>query len=423
MEVSGASAAVFRVGFGLVGVLLVARFFAMGWIDQLYIDPPFHFTYPGFAWVRPWPGPGMHLHFMVMGLAATGIALGYRYRLSALLFSLTLAYAELVDRTLYLNHYYWMTLTGAVIAFLPLHASWSLDARLGRIPRRSTIPLRAVWVLRFQVGMVYVFAGLAKLNLDWLFRAEPLATWLPARSHLWLIGPLLTVPAVAFAFSWAGALFDLTVVGWLSMKRTRLIAYLVLVLFHTMTWLLFPSIGVFPLLMSLGALVFFEPDWPTRWLGPMPGSPRESANRLSVARAGVVAIYVTVLIAVPLRHYLIPGDVKWTGEGYLASWQVMLSEKSGSVEFVVTDSSTGATWRVPPPDYLTERQVEIMSTDPVMIQQAAELISAELGGIPVAADARLSFNGRLSRPFTNPAVPIAGTEPRPRSWVLAEPGR
>ena len=417
-----ASGAVFRVGFGLVGVFLVARFYAMGWIDRLYIDPPFHFTYPGFSWVRPWPGPGMHLHFIVMGLTAAGIALGYRYRLSALLFSLTLAYAELVDRTLYLNHYYWMALTAAVIAFLPLHASWSLDARSGRTPRRSTIPLGAVWVLRFQVGMVYVFAGLAKLNPDWLFRAEPLATWLPGRSHLWLIGPLLTVPAVAFALSWAGALFDLTVVGWLSMKRTRLVAYLVLVLFHTMTWLLFPSIGVFPLLMSLGALVFFEPDWPARWLGPAPGSPREPAHRFSPARAGIVAVYVTVLIAVPLRHYLIPGDVKWTGEGYLASWQVMLSEKSGSVEFVVTDPSTDATWRVPPPEYLTERQVEIMSTDPVMIQQTAELISAEVGGLPVAADARLSFNGRLSRPFTDPTVPIAGTEPNEGSWVLAEPG-
>jgi hypothetical protein len=116
--------------------------------------------------------------------------------------------------------------------------------------------------------------------------------------------------------------------------------------------------------------------------------------------------------------------VKWNGEGYLGSWQVMLSEKSASADFIVTDASTGDTWTVPPPAYLTERQQMVMATDPVMIRQAAALVAEDIGGrVRVAADVRLSFNGRPSQQFTNPEVVISnqpvGT-PLP-GFVIASP--
>jgi hypothetical protein len=364
----------------------------------------------------------MHIHFLIIGLAASGIALGYRYRLSAAVFAVSLGYVELIDRSLYLNHYYWVVLTGAVMAFLPLHASWSIDSRAGRSP--TVHPAWVVWALRFQVGMVYFFAGLAKLNTDWLIRAEPLATWLPARSEAWLMGPLLTLPAAAYVMSWAGAFFDLTIVGWLSWRRTRPVAYGMLVAFHTVTWVLFPSIGLFPLLMTLSALVFFEPDWPERFLAAGVPRPSASSARVSPTWIALGAGYVLLMIALPLRHHLAPGDVKWTGEGYLGSWQVMLSEKSASATFIVTDPSTGDTWAVPPPDYLTERQRMVMATDPVMIRQTAELVATEIGGgVGVAADVKLSFNGRLNQQFTNPEMVISGSpvsDPIP-GFLIAQP--
>jgi vitamin K-dependent gamma-carboxylase len=430
-EVSAASGALFRIGFGIVGMVLVVRFFARGWIESLLIEPAYHFSYPGFEWVRVWPEPWMHVHFLVIGLAALGIALGYRYRLSAGLFALSLGYVELIDRTLYRNHYYWVVLTAAAMIFLPLNATLSLDARRDRVGIPGRYPAWVIWMLRFQVGMVYVFAGLAKLNGDWLLRAEPLSTWLPARSDIWLIGPVLTLPVVAYLFSWAGALFDLTIVGWLSWRPSRPYAYVALVVFHTVTWLMFPSIGLFPLLMSLSALVFFDPAWPEPFLPPRWGVRalplrKESLHprRLSPGGIGVGALYVLVMIALPLRHHLTPGDVKWTGEGYLGSWQVMLSEKSASADFIVTDPASGQTWRVPPPNYLTERQQMVMATDPVMIRQTARLIADDLGGrVEVAADVRLSFNGRMSKQFTDPGVVISEvplTE-AVEGFVLAQP--
>jgi hypothetical protein len=422
--VSGASAAVFRIGFGLVGLLLVARFFTHGWIESLLIDPVYHFPYPGFEWVVPWPGPWMHAHFAIIGAAAVGITVGYRYRLSVGVFALSLAHVELIDRTLYLNHYYWVALTATVMVFLPLNACCSLDARRGRISSPGWIPSWVVWLLRFQVGMVYFFAGLAKVNVDWLLRAEPLATWLPARSETWLVGPLLALPVTAFLLSWLGAAFDLTIVGWLSWRRTRPWAYVAVVAFHSTTWLLFPSIGLFPLLMSLSALVFFDPDWPER-LGALRQSPvpPQSAGRLAPGRGALLTAYVMLMIALPLRHLAIPGDVKWTGEGYLGSWQVMLTEKSASADFIATDIETGDSWIVPAPAYLTERQRMVMATDPVMIRQAAQLIAAELDGVTVRADVTLSFNGRPGAQFTNPAVIVSDTPVTEQipGFILAEP--
>jgi hypothetical protein len=101
----------------------------------------------------------------------------------------------------------------------------------------------------------------------------------------------------------------------------------------------------------------------------------------------------------------------------------MLSEKSGSATFVVTDPQTGDSWRVPPPDYLTARQQVVMATDPVMIKQTADLIAAELGGVQVAADVALSFNGRSSTQFTNPAVDLTAVSVGDpvRDWLMPSP--
>lgn len=423
--------AVFRIGFGLLAVYSLVRFLAKGWVDRLYLDPEHHLTYPGFGWVQPWPSPWMHLHVAMLALLGGCIAFGYRHRLAAVLFVAGFTYTEMIDAALYLNHYWYVTLAGLLLVLLPVHHRWSLDARQGRVPAARFVPAGVVWALRAQLGAVYLFAGVAKLNGDWLFRAQPMRLWLADRTHLPIIGPLLDEPVLAYAASWAGAFFDLTIVGWLLWHRSRPWAYAAVVVFHLATGVLF-QIGVFPWVMIVGTLVFFAPDWPSRLRSA-------SSHSLSSSTAGfgkvagvakpVVAVLVVLAVVqfvLPLRHYAYPGNVRWTEEGYYWSWRVMLTEKAGYAQFHITDPATGLTWQADPGLVLTDWQAEQAAVRPDLIHAAAHLLARHYreqgkGDVEVRADVWVSMNGRPPRLLVDPSVDLAA-QPRtlaPSKWILA----
>jgi hypothetical protein len=418
--------AFFRIAFGVLMLGAVVRFVAYGWVHDLYIAPPFHFTYLGFDWVRPWPGDGLYWHFGLMGLAAVGIALGAFTRLSAFVFFLTFTYAELLDKATYLNHYYLVSLIALLLCFLPSSAAFSVDSWRRR--RRSVEASGRVgrWVyllLRAQIGLVYFFAGFAKLNSDWLFSAEPLRTWLPVHADAPLVGPLLAEPALAYVMSVAGAVFDLSVAPLLFVRKTRLFAYLAAASFHVAVWLLFP-IGVFSWVMIVCGTIFFDPDWPRRFFGKFPpplehGAPPD----LRPVSAGVLAVYLALQLFVPLRFLLYPGNPNWTEEAFRFAWRVMLIEKSGSVEYRVVTSEGERL--VKPRDGLTPLQDKMLSTQPDMIHEyALELARRERActGAPVKvyAEAWAALNGRPSQRLLDPGVDLAA-EPRsilPKRWIV-----
>ena len=113
------------------------------------------------------------------------------------------------------------------------HASldgWIRTRLRARAPREaSSVPALWLFAFRFQVGVVYFFAGMAKLQPDWLLHGQPLAIWLSSQTDLPLLGPLFAVPGAPLAMSWAGFLFDTTIVLWLSLRRTRPYAYALVV--------------------------------------------------------------------------------------------------------------------------------------------------------------------------------------------------
>ena len=429
--VDAAGLAAFRVLFGLTMTFATLRFVFYGWVGELLVAPAYHFTYFGFDWVVPFSEPVMLALFGVMALAALCLALGLFTRVSAAIFCGLFTYAELIDKATYLNHYYLASLLALLLVFVPSGSLWSLDAswsaRRGR-PANAAVPALSYWMLRAQVGVVYVFAGLAKLDADWLVRAEPVTTWLRARVESPLLTGLASEPWVPYAMSWAGALFDLFVVPLLLVRTTRPFAVAAALCFHLAIWLLFP-VGVFSFVMLCAITVFFAPDWPRRYLGhlvrraPLPesgGGTKPRASTLALAAA-----YLVVQLGVPLRFLFYPGPVNWTEEGYRFAWRVMLIEKAGQVEFVVTSASPPARFHEFPRSELTPLQLRQMATQPDMIADYARHLRAryEARGyrdVRVYADAWVSFNGRRSQRFIDPSVDLAAL-PRSfahKSWIL-----
>ena len=72
-------------------------------------------------------------------------------------------------------------------------------------------------MLRCQVGFVYFFGGIAKIEGDWL-SGVPMQMMLLERADLF--GQPAGEPAVALFFAWSGLLLDLLAVPLLWWKRT-----------------------------------------------------------------------------------------------------------------------------------------------------------------------------------------------------------
>ena len=253
--VPAATLAVFRIAFGLMIFFSMARFWANNWIEELYIKPQFFFSYYGFEWVKPL-GPYTYLLFLGCGFSALMVALGWKYRLSAILLFLSFTYIELMDKTTYLNHYYFVSLVSLILIFLPANVCFSVDARKRNIAA-SSVPAWTINILKLVLCTVYFYAGLAKLNSDWLLNAMPLKLWLPAQNELPLLGGLLTLNWIPYAFSWMGAAFDLCIPFLLLWPPTRVVAWLAVVIFHGLTAMLF-NIGMFPYVMIVATLIFFS---------------------------------------------------------------------------------------------------------------------------------------------------------------------
>ena len=438
--VDAAGLAAFRVLIGLVFALSAFRFLANGWIERFFVQPDTYFTYMGFEWVQPLAPWAMHALFWAIAILGLMVAAGAFYRVSAALLFLAFGYVELIDVTNYLNHYYLLSLLSALMVVLPLHRHASVDARRRPDIASETLPAWVRWLLMFQVGCVYFYAGLAKATEDWLIHAQPLNIWLSARTDVPLIGPLLGEVWVAHAFSWGGFLHDLLIVPALLWRRTRLMAYAVLVTFHIAVGVLF-NIGLFPVIMISAATIFLPAHWPRAVWRRLRGerleqAPDAQAVAIQAPRwSGVarwatvgVALWCAVQVLMPLRTHLYGGNVIWHEQGMRWSWRVMLREKNGAVSYRVKLGPDARERRVPPSKYLTDHQEREMSGQPDLILQLAHRIrddyrAAGHSRVEVRVDALVSLNGRRARPLIDPTVDLAAVEDSvlAADWITPAP--
>ena len=438
--------AVFRVLFGFIMLVSTIRFALRGWIYELYVEPDFYFTFYGFDWVQPLGEYGMYALFFIVGLSALFIMLGYQYRIASVLFFLAFTYIELIDKTNYLNHYYFVSIIGFLLILVPANRSFSLDALRKPGLAVSKVPAWTINIFKLQLGLVYFFAGLAKLNGDWLLNAMPLKIWLPANSHLPVIGEWLTYPEAAYLLSWAGAFYDLTIVFFLLYKPTRIPAYATVIFFHLMTYALF-QIGMFPFIMILTTLIFFSPEFHSKLIdrlkhffsmvirkrasdktisysGYEEPVYRPKKNALSIVTV-ILTVHFLLQLVLPFRYALYPGNLFWTEQGYRFSWRVMLMEKAGYASFTVHDTETGNEWQIPNWEYLTPNQEKMMSTQPDMILQFAHHLKRDftkkgIQNIKVTVESYVTLNGRPSRLFIDPDVDLANQKRgfKHKQWIL-----
>lgn len=359
----------------------ILRFWLNGWIESLYIEPVFHFKYYGFEFIKIPSAEGIYLLYAIMFISALFITIGLIYRFSAIIFFIIFTYLELIDKALYLNHYYFVSLVAFLMILVPAGRSFSLDNKLFKRKSWDKVPAWSINIIKFQLCIVYFYAGVAKLNYDWLFLAQPLKIWLPANSNLPIIGSLLTKEVTAYVFSWFGMIYDISIWFFLLYSRTRIFAYLCVIAFHTMTGILF-QIGVFPIVMTFATLIFYSPNFHDKLLQTLGFDKSNNTFGYRVQKIrpilyGLLLLFSTIQLIWPLRFLQYSGNLFWHEQGYRFSWRVMLMEKTGRAIFYVKDSGSEKEVIVEPIDYLTLTQEKQMATQPDMIIEFAHFLEQE----------------------------------------------
>ncbi len=432
--IKAAPLAVFRVFFGLLMIYTTLRFVLQGWVEKYYIEPQFHFKYFGFEFVESL-GVYTYLLYLVSFLAAIGITLGFKYRLSILIFFLSFTYCELIDKTYYLNHYYFVSIVSFLLIFLPANAYFSIDALRNKKIAFYKIPRYNILVIQLMLSIVYFYAGLAKINSEWLLNAMPLKIWLPSRYDLPVLGDLFQLEWVHYAMSWSGMLYDLLIPFLLFNKRTRTFAFVLVVVFHVMTRVLFP-IGIFPYVMICSTLIFFDASFHEKIISFI----RKLFNFKSIQDLAVlewkpsfrnkliVGFFITFFsfqLVFPFRYLLYPDELFWTEEGYRFSWRVMLMEKGGYVQFKVVDPDTGKWFYVENQNFLTEYQQKQMRIQADLILEFAHFLedyyqNKGISKPEIYVDSYIALNGRTSKPYIDPNVDLTKIEDtwQHKNWIL-----
>lgn len=436
-----------RLSFGGIMMWEAYRYLTSDWISRYFIEPAFHFKYYGFSWVQPWPGEGMYIHFWVLGFLAFCMFVGAFYRLTSILFLLGFSYVFLIDQATYLNHFYLVIIVAAVMCMLPANRAFSFDAWARPKFHSTVVPQWTLLVTRLQVEVLLIFAGLAKINYDWL-HLSPLKIWFAERTDLPIFGMFAAETWFVMLSAYGAIILHVVGAPLLLWRRARFCVFLIYCIFHITNAYIF-HIGIFPWITIALTLVFFDPDWPkqvwnnflkllsnfSKQLTFTPSQSQPSTSLLPSVRwqYNVMLIFLVVWfsyqILFPVRHYLYPGHVGWTEEGHRFSWRMKLRDKNGVAKFSVTDPISGQVWSVNNRQLLSPRQARKVRCRPDMLLQFAHYIGHEwterynVASPIVNANVMCSLNFRPRRQLIDPNRNLMEVERNlwHADWILPLP--
>lgn len=216
--------AIARIVIGIDAVF--ASFEALRMLSRVLT--PMIVKVPFLPWLPVLPSGALRIFIAVWIVAALLFALGWKTRVAGAVLVLTTGYALIVDQQTYSNHLYFLVLVILLLTISDSGAAWSLDAR--RHGARSEVAAWPIFLLKFQVTIVYLFSALAKITPEYL-GGEILTRSLKQAG--WLAVPLAwRGPMAMSAMAVASIAAELFIAFGLWSPRLRRYAIFVGVAFH-----------------------------------------------------------------------------------------------------------------------------------------------------------------------------------------------
>lgn len=353
-----------RIAFGLIMFSEIIKFFDKDLINYFFLEPEFHFKYFGFAWVKVASAPVINFIFIALAILALFIAGGLFYRISTILFLFGFTYIFLLEQAIYLNHYYLIIIFNFLLCFMPANRYFSIDSEyLTPQIKSKTIPSWPIILIKIQVEIILIYAGIVKINSDWL-QFYPLKIWFANQ------GAFFSNTFVIGAASYYAILIHILGAPLLLLKKTRIWVFALYAIFHSINAYIFTvDIGIFPWITLALTTIFFQPNWPVQFadfckkmnnlkifsLKEIAKIYKKSVNlktkinkkhlpKYSENIKNLILILIIIWTAFhiffPLRKLLYPGNPAWTKQGYYFSWRMKLHHIIGNVSFHIKDNKS-----------------------------------------------------------------------------------
>jgi len=399
--------------FGFLILWHCTKAITSGFILKNLIAPKFTFSHIGMDWLQPLPGNGMYYYYTVMAVCGILISIGLFYRYSLALFTILWAGVYFMQKTIYNNHYYLLLLLCIILLFLPANKSHSVDAKINPEIKTHFMPAWCLWVMIFQIGIVYFFAAVAKFYPGWL--NGDFTAILFQKSNPEFLGGIYRQKWFHYFIAYSGLLYDLLIVPMLLWKRTRWLAFAASVLFHLFNNFHL-NIGIFPFLALSFSLFFFPPQTIRKLFLR---DTLSSADPLIPNANKKILVYFfipffIIQLVLPVRHYFIKGDVLWTEEGHRLSWRMMLRNKTGTIKFTIHDNISGKNSTFKLKKLLTKKQIKVMSVRPDMIWQTAQKIKEYYQkkgkDVSIFIDSKVSINKNPAKVLIDPKTDFSKAE-------------
>lgn len=402
---------VFRVFFGLLITLESFGAIVTGWVKQTLIEPEFTFSFIGFEWLQPLPGMWMYVYFCLMGIFGIGVMFGYKYRFSIIAFTVLWAGVYFMQKSSYNNHYYLLVLLNMFMCVLPAHRYFSIDVKQNSSLLKYSMPQWCSLIIIAQMAIVYTYAAVAKIYPDWL-DTTVLEIFMRGKKDYYIVGDFLQQKWLHYILAYGGILFDLLIIPLLLWKSTRKTAFIIAIIFHIFNAIVF-QIGIFPFMSLALCLFFFDPKTIQNlffkkkvfYIKDEIIIPSQKNILISL-----LSLYFIVQIGLPMRHWFIQDKVLWTEEAHRLSWRMMLRSKYGVAHYTVVDKTTNKKTIIKLDEYVTKKQINMVSSRPDMIWQFAqrlkEIHTKEGNEVAVYVDCRVSVNGRPLKLLIDPKVDL-----------------
>ena len=141
---------------------------------------------------------------------------------------------------------------------------------------------------------------------------------------------------------------------------------------------------------------------------------------------GLVIVYTSLQILIPLRHWLYKRDLQWTHEGIDFSWCMMADHHETDGSITIEDPQTRDVYLHSPQTLLNRKQL-VMVNNPYMLVQYIQFLkgylkqTTDIKNPIIRADIQVSVNGRSFQHMYDPTSNLSEVTYSPfedLKWVI-----